>query len=142
MDKLKQPGIKFNDIILSEIKFNRKPQKVEQPQIKITFEQKNNLFNDNKNLNVELLCEITEQNKSFYLRCGMVGIFSIIEDKLNMSLEDFSKINAPALMFPYMREIISSITLKSGTPVILSPMNIVALMKNTPKAKTIKKIKK
>ncbi len=135
MDKLKQPGIKFNDIILSEIEFNRKPNKPDKPQIKISFEQKNNLFNDNKNLNVELLCEITEEKKAFYLKCGMVGVFSIIEDKLNMSLEDFAKINAPALMFPYIREIISSITFKSGIPIMLSPMNVVALLKNTPKIK-------
>jgi preprotein translocase subunit SecB len=59
----------------------------------------------------------------------MVGIFSVIPESSNMDLEYFAQNNAPALMFPYIREIIATTTLKAGLPsVLLPPLNIHAII--------------
>ena len=47
-----------------------------------------------------------------------------------MSLNEFIKVNAPALMMPYIRETISNITIRSGLkPVIIPPINIISMAK-------------
>jgi preprotein translocase subunit SecB len=47
-----------------------------------------------------------------------------------MSFEEFTSINAPALIFPYIREHITAITQKAGIkPIIIQPINFVALAK-------------
>ena len=47
MDKTKQPGIKFDGIILANISFNRKPDIPNNPEIKVNFIAERNI--DNKN---------------------------------------------------------------------------------------------
>ena len=43
-------------------------------------------------------------------------------------LSDFPKINAPAIAFPYLRALVSNITLQSGfDPVMLPSINFVKL---------------
>jgi preprotein translocase subunit SecB len=45
-----------------------------------------------------------------------------------MDLADFSRLNAPALIFPYVRETIASTSLKAGIPpVIIPPINLNAV---------------
>jgi preprotein translocase subunit SecB len=130
MDQTKQPGIVFNNIILNELSFFRKPIQFENKQLSIHFTQKNNILNNDKNLEVELSCELKAQSDAIYIKCGVVGIFSVIEGEGNMTLEEFSKVNAPAMMFPFIREVIASTTLRSGlSPIVLPPMNVNAMAK-------------
>ncbi len=53
-----------------------------------------------------------------------------------MDLNQFADNNAGAIIFPYIREIIASTTLKSGiNPIILQPLNIPALIKQSKEKK-------
>ena len=129
MDATKQPGIKFDAIVLKEINFSRNPGILPKPELSIRFESAISLSADKKKMNYELTCHIDEAGKSFVLKCSMIGMFSIVEETENMNLEEFSKGNAPALIFPYVREVIASTTLRAGIPsVLLPPLNIQAMM--------------
>jgi preprotein translocase subunit SecB len=71
------------------------------------------------------------QSNSFSLSIAFVGVFAVIPGQENMTLEEFAQVNGPALMFPYIRELISDITLRSGLkPVIFPPLNIHMMMSN------------
>jgi preprotein translocase subunit SecB len=131
MDKTKQPGIKFDAIILANISFDRKPEIPDNPDIKVNFVSVRNI-NDKKGI-VKITTTIKmEKNDILYAELGMehLGVFSIDVEE-NMNMEDFLKCGGPALMFPYIRECVTDITCKAGiNPIVLPPMNIIAMLKD------------
>lgn len=138
MDKEKQPGINFDSIILAEEKFWRNPVLPQELDIKIDFKAKKSIDKDNQKgiieLDTFLSLQDSEKVDKVRLELKYVGIFSIIESEKNMDLEHFLEHNAPALLLPYIREQITSITAKAGIlPVILPPLNILAMIKENEK---------
>jgi preprotein translocase subunit SecB len=130
MDKSKQPGIAFNAIVLKSLHFDRNPAALEKPNLDINFAQAHAITPDNTNLTIEITATVKERdNNSFSLSTVFVGLFSPIQGQENMALEEFAQVNGPALMFPYIRELIADITLRSGLkPVIFPPLNIHMMM--------------
>lgn len=72
------------------------------------------------------------QATTFYVKVRIVGLFVMHERPEDMSEEDvigFYKINAVAILFPYLRAIVSDISSKgSEGPIILPTMNIVNMI--------------
>lgn len=130
MDINKQPGISFDTIFLKDLVFSRTPN-INNVDLDIRFNSKSTINEEKTKLFYELDCAIVDKNKSFDLKCCMIGLFSIIEGSENMDLNAFSKNNAPALMLPYIRELVTTTTIRAGlTPVIFPPINIVSLLEN------------
>lgn len=68
----------------------------------------------------------TQENISAFVK--MAGIFQCPDDTSHLPIEVFSKVNAPAIIFPFIREHLASLTMKAGiSPVILQPLNFVNL---------------
>lgn len=69
---------------------------------------------------------------NFYTKVRISGYFEIHQASENMTEEDilgFYKLNAVAILFPYLRSIVSEISGKgSEGPIILPTMNIVAMI--------------
>jgi preprotein translocase subunit SecB len=135
MDKSKQPGISFDSIILVKEEFWRDHNVPEEsiPDFKIGMGWSIQGINYivEVSISFKLLYEDKEKLK---LDSTFVGSFSVIENNENMNMEEYIKNNSVALMFPYVREHISAITQKSGIkPVLLPPMNVVALIKQLDK---------
>lgn len=89
-----------------------------------------------------IICNLTVKYLSLYNGITQVestitniGVFEKIgESKLDV--ETFGKINAPSIIFPYIREHLSSLSLKAGiNPVVLAPVNFVALAQEKKKGK-------
>lgn len=129
MDKNEQPGIKCNSIILSESIFKRKPKIPEEQDIKLSFDVKNSISDDQINLVTEVTATLNNENDPVYTKVTYIGIFSV-ENKNNLDLKKFSEVNAPAILFPYIREEIHARMLKAGLPksLIIPPINFVALV--------------
>lgn len=132
MNKQKQPGIKFDSIILVEDNFKRERHLPNNLRLALDFNITNN--NDNAIAFVELETKLSltdADGKSYFTHnFKYVGRFSAEESDKNMELAEFIKISAPALVFPYIREHITYISGKAGiTPIILPPLNIIALLK-------------
>ena len=54
----------------------------------------------------------------------MVGIFECIGESQLKDYEKFGKINGAAIIFPYIREHITNLSMKAGLgPIILPPVN-------------------
>ena len=132
MDINKQPGINFKGIILAEERFWRLPNAPIDSSVNVQFEFSAQKNETNGNYYAELktiLKMLHERNEVLSLECTFVGIFSYIKREENINMDDFIKYNCPALMLPYVREHISSVTLKAGMkPVLLAPINIIALL--------------
>jgi len=139
MDKQKQPGVTCENIILKEIFFKRNPRIFENFDHKIDFISTANLTEDKKHLEQELSININKNtpDSPFELSCSMLGFFSVIDDEPNMMLEKFSEAHAPAIIMPFLREMVSNITLRSGIkPLIIRPINVNALAKQAQNAQT------
>lgn len=123
MDKSKQSGISFDRVFLS--KLNYELPKV--PRKEFKYELK--FFSRHRIEKGKLTYSLTV---SLYegFEVETTGIFSTIKGKENLKLEEFADVHAPALLVPFAREIISSITSKALVPhLLLPPANIFALTK-------------
>jgi len=83
---------------------------------------------DGQNDNIyKLLFEIiiTDKNKSLNINLKIEGHFEFDKDVNDEALDSFININAPAILFPYVRAYISTLTALSGiTPIILPTINL------------------
>jgi len=134
MDANKEPGILFNNVMLQKCNFELRAVKDGslKKNMKIDFKI-NNRFSENKEkLFTDLGISIGKEDAEmpFLLEVVMTGIFSVDEKNINLNLETFSKNNAPAIIFPYLREFVTNITSRANfkPPIILPPMNIVKMM--------------
>ncbi len=65
---------------------------------------------------------------AFTLRATMEGLFEGEQEGLPLDL--FASVNAPAILFPYLRETVSNLTARSGHPALLLPtVNFVELVR-------------
>lgn len=132
MDETKQPGIGFLAIFVTKLNFEAFPNR--QPAALITkVHVQNNFVKDTRRLESNLGVTITTseniETTLFKLEANVLGVFEEQEGS-PLSLKEFSEIQAPALLFPYLREVITTITTKSPIgPVIIPPTNILALIK-------------
>lgn len=65
-------------------------------------------------------------------KVAMVGYFKKSGELPDSVLQSFCEINAPAILFPFVREAFASLSLKSGLrPILLQPINFVEVDKET-----------
>ena len=65
-------------------------------------------------------------------RVVMVGYFKITAEMSDETIRMFCDVNAPAILFPFVREAFASASVKSGLrPVLLQPVNFVELAKQS-----------
>ena len=132
MDKDKQPGIKFLRVFLSKLNY-------ELPQVKPEDFEYNLDFSDTYKIKGNKLIFTFNIHLYDRFQLELTAIFETIESEENLDLEQFAKVNAPAFLFPFAREVISNVTSRTPLPHLLLPtINIVA-MKNKTKSKTKKK---
>ena len=63
---------------------------------------------------------------SFFVK--MVGVFERIGESLLTDGEKFGRVNGAAIIFPYIREHITALSLKAGLePIILPPINFTCI---------------
>jgi preprotein translocase subunit SecB len=142
MDMSKQPGINIISIILTNEKFERVKIVPKNIDVNVHFDLRYEKYLDS-NMN-SLLIKTTVKGKSkdiiaetnddiaYLLEFDYIGMFSIINVEENMPMDTFLKNSAAAIMFPYIREHISSITQKAGLgAVYLKPINIMALIQQS-----------
>lgn len=130
MDKTKQPGIEFNGIILVKEEFWRDYDVPRDSKIHLDLEAGNIEMQGDYSVEVNSTLILTKEDKEVLtLKSKFIGFFSTVKGKENMDIEEYVKYNSVALMFPYIREHISAITVKSGIePIFLPPVNVVALL--------------
>lgn len=135
MDKDKQPGISFDSIMLVKEDFLRGYNVPEDSTPSFEVGMSWDINGSNYIVSLSTVFKLMyEEEEVLKLESEFVGLFSIVKSSSNMDIEQYVKNNSAALMFPYIREHISAITSKSGIkPVLLPPINILALVKNLDK---------
>jgi preprotein translocase subunit SecB len=91
------------------------------------------------NMNVDLSIPSEEKHPVKHCSLVVVGYFSMKGSDNLKKLEDFSEVQGPALMFPFMRETLSNLTMRAGLPpLLLPPTNIWRMVGRKPPGKKTK----
>ena len=111
-----QSQLNFINFVVPKFMFEKKNVESDNFEIlpKAVISRKNNQFH----INVDV--EITNLNNSLVLKMVCVGIFKYNADDENLLLS-FMSLNGPAIVFPYIRSFISSMSSLSGFETITLP---------------------
>lgn len=125
-----ESGFIIQNIVLVESNFKRIPN--------VTFNNPDITHNTNvevsvgvngNNIIVTEKVDFTQSlNDVDEIKCSitMIGVFEKIGESPLEDLERFGKINGAAIIFPYIREHLTNLSVKAGiNPVILAPQNFV-----------------
>lgn len=132
-------GLKFIDYSVNDIEFyNNNEFKKEPVNIAFDVDRQINYQDDEKNtmfvtLNVDIFNNAKKNNYPFSLKINITGEFEL-DDKHRDEKTSFAEVNSIAILFPYVRALISTLTANFNVPpLILPPMNIVKLIENQKK---------
>ncbi len=121
MKKKYETGIIFKHVHIEQLSFERLPDhKPGKIAVDIEFNTHPEIDHEKKTLKVRMQANLFEkgENAPFRMQIGLCGEFAGEDiDRL----KDFAVVQAPALLFPFLRETIASITLRGGFPALLLP---------------------
>lgn len=122
MEETKKSGFQFTGFHISKSFIENKGlSKVSSDDLEMEFLPRGEK-NDNKNeyrLFIEV--KISSEDKSFVVNIEAVGFFNYPGNIDNTILSNYFYINAPAILFPYLRAYISALTTLSGFDTVTLP---------------------
>ncbi len=126
-----ETGFELLNIILLESNFRRANViSFSNLQTKLAFNVGNSRDKDSFSVVLELI--LTQENQSSQsveveANVKMVAVFRHKEDAV-LDINDFVRVNAPAIIFPFIREHIANLSMRAGIPLImLQPINFTKL---------------
>lgn len=131
----KSTAFKFDNFIVVESHIIQNP--IKQGKASITIEPVGVLDPDGKTFKLLLDVNVTDENKSFDVKIKTLGVFEFKEKQMGNKLDNYFLVNAPAIIFPYIRSYISALTSLSGIKTINLPlMNLTSLIDKLKKSIT------
>ncbi len=138
MENTPVSSFKFLNFIVEESNFKQKPG--EKGEYKVNLAPRGILFKTEKVFQLDLIVEISEPNDNFSAKIHAVGIFSFKDVIQQEDLGNYFYVNAPAIIFPYVRAHVATLSALSGSDELINlpPLNVVSL-KNELEKNTIEK---
>ena len=135
-------ALKFSNYAVNyiEFKLNEPLEKNEKSKLDVNIETKITYNKKEANKFITTIkITIGDKGKSakspFYLSVEVIGFFEVIEEEIHR-VKQFAEINSVAILFPYVRALISTITANANIPpVILPPINVAGMMTNIEEVK-------
>ena len=81
-----------------------------------------------KEFELQLDVNVKDKSNAYQVFVSMIGVFEFKDEIENVS--DYFKINAPAILFPYLRAYVSSLTSISGVDTVIMPTINTTPLKN------------
>ncbi len=135
MDNTKEPGIITESIMLVDVVFKRHPVFPKNVHTEIELSYHGSCVSEEHaqgtlNVNARGISRSdSSEVEVFTATLSFVGVFRKDMKNPNMELSAFINNHAPAHMFPYVREFVTSLSYRSGMPpIILPPVNMAALL--------------
>ncbi|APC07791.1 protein-export chaperone SecB [Neomoorella thermoacetica] len=80
----------------------------------------------NNEITVDLFCNIFEEgpekDNPFHLKVNLRGWFKTNSTVEKNELYRYAEINAPAILFPFLRTVVSSVTMAANVPPVILPL--------------------
>lgn len=120
MSKQTKPRFSFTGYIIEKAEININNIKVGK-KINFSFTPSGELNKVNKTFELRLGVNITESKDALVVNLQARAFFIFDNDVEDSSLQNYMIYNAPALLFPYIRAYISTLSSLSGAPTIILP---------------------
>lgn len=128
-------SLKFIDYYVDSVEFYNNTEFDDQEKVKLDFhlEKEIKYVEDEKKtimvtLNLKIFENPLENNYPFNMNLSLTGIFEIDFTDID-KMREFAETNAVAILFPYLRSMVSTYTANANvSPLILPPINVVSLM--------------
>lgn len=114
-------GIVIKNIVLEKLNFKKTLLAPDNTTYNYRFRIGNKLDENDKTAQVMLELEMSGKDDGLKVEICMVGLFELPEH-MPLPTEDFLNINAPAAIFPYIREIVSNLMLRANLNPVFVPM--------------------
>jgi len=122
-----ESGFKINNLILVESSFHRINNVSFEGDIdrQINIDTNTSVNGNIITVSVEvMLLQKLKDIEEYKIKVRMIGVFENIGETPITNFEEFGKVNGAAIIFPYIREHITSLSLKAGIgTIVLPPMN-------------------
>ena len=126
MEKIKKSSFGLSSFTVTEFHITRKP--LNQTKGLLTIKPSGFYSRETKKFTLLLDVSIKDEKESFKIDMSTIGLFNFQGNVTEKELSNYFLTNAPAIIFPYVRAYISSVTALSGlTTVNLPVMNLTAL---------------
>lgn len=127
MKKTPVSAFKFSNFIIEESNFKQKPG--DKGEFKVNLTPRGTIFKTEKIFQLDLIVEIYETNENFHSKIHAVGIFEFKNVIKEEELKNYFYINAPAIIFPYVRAHVAALSALSGSGELINlpPLNIASL---------------
>lgn len=126
MEEVKMATFRFEGYKILKSNFERK-ENPEGKEITMGFNPKGKIHKSESTFELFIDFNAVDENSSFELQLSIVGNFSFENITFeNDKIDPIFIVNAPAILFPYIRAYISTLTSLSGgiTPIILPTVNL------------------
>jgi preprotein translocase subunit SecB len=121
MSELQQTPFSFKQFHIDEFSIRREPKEEGDPQFNFTPSGYIDKGTNSFLLTIEL--EINDSNEAYVIKCNCFAYFTFnMKEGEELILGNFFYLNAPAIMFPYIRSYISAVTALSGLSAINLPL--------------------
>jgi preprotein translocase subunit SecB len=136
-EQISQAPFKLKNFFISESNIMIEPHTKAQS-IDIKIDPKGTILEDKKLFELELTTKL-KSDDGLKVSVKIIGLFEFKEVLKIEDLSNYFYINAPAIIFPYIRSYISALTALSGcSTIILPPMNVSSLGKHLEKNTIVK----
>ncbi len=116
--------LKLEDIYISECSFKRSESDISDLKLNLHIDKHIDILIPNERYKVSLSVQVDEDDARLSIFVNCIGIFSI----QNQPNQDLIHKNAIAIMFPYVRSYVSTISTQPGMmPIVIPAINITAL---------------
>lgn len=120
MKKVKDSPFKLDQFIVVDFRIKRNPLKVGDIDLNI---KPSGIFDRNKKVfTLQLGVDVLDSNKAFDIKLNAIGVFKFKGKLPEQDLPNYFYLNAPAIMFPYIRAYISTVTALSGLNAVNLPV--------------------
>ena len=127
-EKIVQAPFRFKNFIIAESNIKIEPD-TKANNIDINIEPKGIIFQEKKIFEIQLLILLKSED-GLEVSVKMIGFFEFKDVLKTENIGNYFYVNAPAIVFPYLRSYISALTALSGCKtIILPPMNMSSLGK-------------
>lgn len=131
-EQITQAPFKFKNFFIAESNIKIKPD-TKANSIDIKIDPIGIIFEAQRIFEVQLVISLNSDD-GLEVSVKMIGLFEFKDVIKTENLGNYFYVNAPAIVFPYLRSYISALTALSGcNTIILPPMNMSSLGKNLEK---------
>lgn len=126
-------ALRFHNYIVNSVNFEHNPQFIEEP-VSIEFKISKSIVLRSETemevtLELDVFPEFKEKNFPFNLKTKFTGYFEIDLRDAETDAMKYAETNAVAILFPYLRALVSTFTSNANVqPLILPPINVVKMM--------------